>query len=319
MRRFHELPPEDYANLDIGEVNLVCAERLPGSEVLDIRACLAKLDDWSDLIRKETKRLRSRFERNPQQFNGSKPFFRMLVMVTVLQRDLGVHYDLESLEGPFDATDSRQHFIHGILEGRGGTCANLPVLYVAIGRRLGYPLKLVQAVGHWFVRWDDPETNTKFNIEATSQGLSSHPDEYYKSWPNPMSEKLVEKGWLLKSLEPHEELAAFYEMRGHCFLDWMNFRNAIEIGFHASQLCGERNPLRQGFHAIATVLYMMNTGFARYGFKKNTGEGIVEEKGRLRPMRPDEVWAVHEAERTLERIKAIHLAKREKRLHLQRT
>ena len=306
MRRFHELPPEEYAGLDIGEVNLECAERLPGSENLDIPGSLRMLNRWADLVRHETQRLWPRFERDPQDFNDSPAYFRMLVMTTVLQRDLGVHYDLDSLDGPFDASDSRPHFIHGILEGRGGTCANLPVLYTAIGRRLGYPLKLVQAITHWFVRWDDPQAGTQLNIEATAHGLICHPDEHYTTWPKPMRPELVAGGWVLKSLEPCRELAAFYEMRGRCSLDNRNYRNAMELGFYASQLCDERHPFHQGFHAIATVLCKSSLGIAKYDFKRSNGDGIVREKGIERPMRPDEVWAVREAEEQLARIDSIH-------------
>ena len=62
-------------------------------------------------------------------------------------------------------------FIHGIIDGPGGTCASMPVLYVAVGRRLGYPLKLVEARGHLLLRWDDPlgqrlGTPDVFNVEG---------------------------------------------------------------------------------------------------------------------------------------------------------
>jgi hypothetical protein len=45
-------------------------------------------------------------------------------------------------------------FLHGLTQGRGGTCLSMPVAYVAVGRRLGYPLKLVTAKGHLFARWE---------------------------------------------------------------------------------------------------------------------------------------------------------------------
>ena len=126
-------------------------------------------------------------------------------------------------DGPIHFTDSRLHFIHGILEGHGGTCHTLPVLYVGLGRRLGYPLKLVQAMEHLFVRWDDPQTGARLNLEATSPGLNCHPDEYYRTWPKPVRSDFVAKGWLLKSLTRQEELALFYKVRGQCLLDWADF------------------------------------------------------------------------------------------------
>ena len=63
----------------------------------------------------------------------------------------------------------------------------MPVLYVAVGRRLGYPLKLATTKGHLFARWDGldhsyPAWRERFNIEGT-HGFSSYPDDYYKTWP----------------------------------------------------------------------------------------------------------------------------------------
>ncbi len=47
---------------------------------------------------------------------------------------------------------------------------HMPVLYVAIGRRLGYPLELVTTKGHVFACWED--SNDRFNIEGTNEGLN---------------------------------------------------------------------------------------------------------------------------------------------------
>ena len=106
----------------------------------------------------------------PEEFKHSPNRFRMAALVTVLQRHLGVHYYLPFNEGDYNATDSRNLFIHGVLNGHGGTCVTMPVLYVAIGRRLGYPLKLVEAYQHLFVRWDEAG-GERFNIECTCPGF----------------------------------------------------------------------------------------------------------------------------------------------------
>jgi hypothetical protein len=119
MRRFHELPEEEYARLDIGEVNLECAFGLEGSENLDVRRGIATLDKWAALVADRTEQYFGRFLQKPGDFFDSEAYFRMLVLVTVLQRDLGVRYATDTLEGPFDATDSRLHFLHGSLKGAG--------------------------------------------------------------------------------------------------------------------------------------------------------------------------------------------------------
>jgi len=137
---------------DIAQVNLETAGGLPTSEALDVPAYLQQLDVWAELVAAKTERWLPRFHRCPSEFDGSPGRFRMMALVTVLQRDLGVRYDPACQEGPYCALDPRTLFLHGLLDGNGGTCVTMPVLYVAIGRRLGYPLFLVQAREHFFVR-----------------------------------------------------------------------------------------------------------------------------------------------------------------------
>lgn len=45
------LSPDRLDSLDIALVNLLCAEGLPGAELLDVRACLGTLAKWTDAVR----------------------------------------------------------------------------------------------------------------------------------------------------------------------------------------------------------------------------------------------------------------------------
>src|SRR5262249_4403268 len=121
------------------------------------------------------------------------------------------------IDMPDDQFFSRSEhlFLHGVTGGVGGTCSSLPVAYVAVGRRLGYPLRLVKGVRHLFARWDDPH-GERFNIECTSRGFVSHPDEHYRCWPFEASDEAVQKFGLLRSLSEEEENASFLCTRGQC-------------------------------------------------------------------------------------------------------
>lgn len=99
-----------------------------------------------------------------------------------------------------------------------GTCSSLPVLYVVVGRRLGYPLKLVTAKNHLFVRWDDPSPTRRFNFDATGQGLTPRTGDHYRQWPFPITPWEEEANGYLKSLTASQELAAFLDIRGHCLM-----------------------------------------------------------------------------------------------------
>ncbi len=180
--RWCALSDNDLRNRDIAEINLTAAAGLPGAESLDIGAHLAKLDEWAKLVDLGIRRMWKKCGRG--EYRDLTPNqFRILVMVTVLQRNLGVRYNPACIGGDYDARDPRNNFIHGPLSGHGGNCASLPILYLAIGRRLGFPLFMAQAKEHLFVRWEGDDD--RFNIEATSLGFAPHDDAYYAIAPGP--------------------------------------------------------------------------------------------------------------------------------------
>ena len=135
---------------------------------------------------------------------------------------------------PEFGADANDVFIHAIINGIGGTCSSLPVLYVAVGRRLGYPLKLVKAYGHIFFRWDDPagehfEHPDRFNVEATGPGIHFLSDDFYKTWPHEIKDEDIEAGIFLKSLSPAEELAEALACRAKCLRKNGNLSDAAGI------------------------------------------------------------------------------------------
>src|ERR1035437_2435939 len=156
-RTFKELlalPTAQLERCDIGLVNLLCAEGLPGAEELEVQTCLKKLDNWAEQVRVETDRHYYRFREHPEEYRNSLGYYRMMMLGTVLVQDLGIRYNpdlaLPQMDGKIptlaQGANSKDVYIHGLLGGnRFGTCASMPVLVVAIGRRLGYPLNLAGA------------------------------------------------------------------------------------------------------------------------------------------------------------------------------
>jgi hypothetical protein len=216
------LKPADLESVDLALMNLLCAQGLPGSGDLNVPHDLATLDRWAERVESETKKYFHKFRENPAEYNSSEGYFRVLVLITVLQQDFKVRYNPAHITDPTSPepdslffTDSKDLFLNGLACPRAmGTCISMPVLYVAVGRRLGYPMKLVTTREHLFARWEGGKE--RFNIEATGQGLSTFDDDYYKTWPFPLTEVEVRSGQYLKSLAPAEELSLFLETRGHC-------------------------------------------------------------------------------------------------------
>jgi regulator of sirC expression with transglutaminase-like and TPR domain len=159
----------------------------------------------------------------------------MLLMAVTLQEDLGMHYNRERISEAGDVepndvffADSRDVFIHGLIadDRRMGTCSSMPVLYVAVGRRLGYPLKLVPTRNHLFVRWED--SRKRFNVDATGRGMNLYDDNYYRQWPMPVSPEQEEKFGYLKSMTATDEMTAFLSLRGHCLFAMGKVKEGLE-------------------------------------------------------------------------------------------
>lgn len=138
------LPPAELNRCDIALMDLLCAQGLPGTENLNISGCLANLDQWANHVQSETERNLHQFREKPGDYYNSEGYFRMLIMAVVMYEDFGVRYNPDRIVMPqnVDANDhffadSRDIFLHGLVgDRRMGTCSSMPVLYIAIGRRM---------------------------------------------------------------------------------------------------------------------------------------------------------------------------------------
>jgi tetratricopeptide (TPR) repeat protein len=118
----------------------------------------------------------------------------------------------------------------------------MPVLYIAVGRRLGYPLKLVATKAHLFVRWEDEAD--RFDVETTGKGMNRYDDEHFKQWPFPVTDAEIRTEGFLKSLNAAEELAVFLSLRGNCLKQAGRLKEAAECYAKASQLAPTWNAYR---------------------------------------------------------------------------
>jgi len=244
------LLPGQLEGMDLAVMNLECAEGLPGNENLNIPAALDELDAWAEHVREETERNLHRFREHPEESYNSESYWRAAMMITVLQQDYGVHYNLERMRD-LSMTHGEDVFITGLLGPlREGTCSSMPVLYVVIGRRLGYPLHLVCANGHYFARWETKDGKVRFNMEATAKGLTCESDDYYKGWPYPLSKDELDSGVYLRSLTSAEELAECLEMRGWV-LDALQRMPEAEVCYAEAHALMPNNPVHRGWLILA--------------------------------------------------------------------
>lgn len=129
--------------------------------------------------------------------NTTDPEQRIRALNSVLFRNEGFHYDRR----PDARSRQDYYFLNGILDTKQGICYTLPLLYVAIAQRLGYPIYPVAAPDHMFVRYADPAFKEQ-NIETTSGGKYIPDATYIKDFF--VSEAGIRSGSYLKTLSYRE-------------------------------------------------------------------------------------------------------------------
>lgn len=170
--------PED--QIDIGIAALTFAKEIYPN--IDVTEYSKRIDQLVD---------RARYVINSQGRYDPDSIVRALN--TYFYRIEGFHYDRS--DTAYDKVEN--HYIHGVLDTKQGTCFNLPMLYMAVTQRLGYPVYPVMAPEHVFLRFVSPLLKEQ-NIEATEGGGFS-PDEDYIQRLN-ISAKALKSGAYLRTL-----------------------------------------------------------------------------------------------------------------------
>ncbi len=174
--------------IDIGRTCLLFAkEAYPDLDV----------DDYSkklDQMVKEIQRLTGK---------NTEPDHRIRALNTYLYLDQGFHYDTEDPYGH----KLKNRYINGLLDTKSGSCFTMPLLYLALAQRLGYPVYPVSAPQHLFLRYVDPKLAMQ-NIEATGGGGYSPDEAYINDMEIPS--KGIETGAYLKTMSYKDLLAELF-------------------------------------------------------------------------------------------------------------
>lgn len=204
-------------------MNLVVARGLPGLESLDIAKYSRIVDEWAQGLA-AANRAAEPFAKDEPTYRVGREFWMAGGMAVALAGPrFGIRYTSEGL----DPGRPEQQFVHGLIDTKTGTCATMRVLYMAIGHRLGWPIKAVVSRDHMWARWDDGRPpgrgGTRFNLEATnakSEGsmgsFNSLSDEEYRRWLG-TSLEAIESGSDFSSLTPRQTLGVFLQGRAACW------------------------------------------------------------------------------------------------------
>lgn len=269
LQELLKLSPTQLEQCDLALMNLLCATGLKGSEGLDIQECLKTLEEWAEQVRWETQRHEYRYNEHKADLQNSYGRYRMMMLGGVLAQDVGLHYNPTLAQDLLDAktptfvwaADSKNLFVHGLLGGKHeGTCATMPLLFVAIGRRLGYPVALAGVKSHIYVRYEEPNGG-HFNVETTmAEGFLTPPDEDYNTgifFSTP--QEIGDYGWL-RPMSNAEILSQFLNNRAICLGTTRQYAEAKQMFLAAARYQPNTSPFKELTQRYLHALYLAPLG-----------------------------------------------------------
>lgn len=293
------VPPVINESTDIALLNLTAAPGLaPDERSRIIGESMKTLDSWAETVKEQTWKNHYRYLQNPSEFK-SEVEWKMAMMCTVLGQDFKVRYDpsltstVQQSASNFEFfSNPKSVFLTGCLgDSRIGTCASLPVLYLAIGRRVGYPMYLVATKGHLFARWDDGK-GTRVNLEAANAGgYTSYPDSYYRSWPSALSSQEEQSGGYLINLTAQQAFAIFLTTRAACLQAQGRAEEAIAAAGAAYRLAPNLGGI---VPALRSTIGAANPDFHMQEFIHQ--QEIARLRERYEPMTPNQRFGMPSAE-----------------------
>ena len=222
------------------------------------------------------------FHRSPANWKNDIRFFRLGIVCWYVDEVLKVTYpdELANAEDRHVSSIRLDIFLNGLMDRRRGSCASMPVLHVALGWRLGWPVSLACANNHLFCRYDDGKVT--HNIEATAfgrGGFRSHPDEYYREQYH-IPGIAVACGSDLRAVTPREMLGLFVAIRAMHFASVRQMREA-EAGLLLARYLFPHNRLLYSSQMEASIqcgLQLFDRGES--GHPANVGRKLRERSAR---------------------------------------
>ena len=171
-------------------------------------------------------------------------------------------YDNDDLQ----VTKLDNKFINGYIANKKGSCITMPMLYVILGERLGFPIYPVRSAKHFFVRYIPEESNKKLleNIETTNGGGFISDEQYKEDVLIP--DKAIKNGVYLRTLSKKEYIASLLLINANEYIK----QREIEKAKHYFQLAIK-------YDSTFSSAYW-NYGLTAFGEAKELEKKMWEEK-----------------------------------------
>jgi hypothetical protein len=241
VESFLSFSNEELSNFDPLVMNLIVAKGIPALADLDIRYYVNLADEWGNDLRARIPVLEGQFRQTPKDWRNDIDFFLLGLVCWYVDEVLGVSYREDQRDvTQILYTDPTDLFLNGVMDSRRGTCGNLCMLHVVLGRRIGLPVSLACVGSHFICRFDNGIKT--INIETTDTGrggFASRPDEYVLN-KFKLPAKAQNCGSDLRAVTSREMLGLFVGLRAR-HLDNSNRLTEAEMDYLLARYLFPRN------------------------------------------------------------------------------
>ncbi|MBI4834342.1 MAG: tetratricopeptide repeat protein [Planctomycetes bacterium] len=195
------------------EIDLARAALLVAQEVypnIDIDSYIKRIDGMADKVRYIIMAGRG---------NAFDPDYRIRAINTLFFYEEKYEYDTADFFG----RQVSNCFLNGIMDTKKGACFTMPLLYLCLTDRLGFPIYGVNIPDHFTIRYDDGKYRT--NIETTCKGGVAGDDAYIDICY--ITDKEIKSGAFLRNLSKKEVVSNMIESRGNYYLRAEDYERAI--------------------------------------------------------------------------------------------
>jgi len=153
-------------------------------------------------------------------------------------------------EDDLQVTKLSNKFINGYLATKRGSCITLPMMYVILAERLGFPIFASRLPYHFFVRYNPEKKLTRFheNIEATNGGAYTSNKQYQKDFLVP--NKAIKNGVYLRTLTKKEYVASLLLINSN---EWIARKNLDKARYYLELSMKYDSTFSSAFMNYATI------------------------------------------------------------------
>ncbi|HRX16650.1 MAG TPA: transglutaminase family protein [Spirochaetota bacterium] len=219
--------------------------------------------------------------------NRTDPEYRIAAINTVLFREYGFGYD----KNDFLGRNPYNHFISSVLDRRKGVCTSLPLLYMIIAEKLGYPICAVEAPDHTFCRYV-LENGNYLNIEVTSGG-GEVPDLFYIDDMN-IPKQPFKNGVYMRTLSKKEYVGSLLHKNAVSYMIKGDFKTAVNYLEKSVSLHPKNSHNHKVLaHCYGKICNSLESAKERkpYYLKAIEHEKIAEGLG-IAPPCPEDYWKI---------------------------